>query len=75
MNNKEHHNLKLTMKAIRVNMNKTLEEMADLLGVTKDVYYNWESYKTYPTVKDIPNIEKVTGLSYNDIIFLPNNDV
>jgi len=72
--------IKLTLKAIRVNMGKTLEEMADLYrnlgieGVTKDVIFNWETYKTYPTVKDIPNIEKATGLTYDDIIFLPVND-
>ena len=72
--------IKLTLKAIRVNMGKTLEEMAEVYksigikSVTKDVIYNWENYKTYPSVKDIPNIEKATGLTYDDIIFLPIND-
>lgn len=66
--------IKLTMKAIRVNMGKTQEEMAKLYGVSKEVVFNWETYRTYPTVKDIPKIEKATGLKYDDIIFLPVDD-
>ena len=66
--------IRLTLKAIRVNMGKTQEEMAKLYGVTKEVVSNWETYRTYPSVQNIPNIEKATGLKYDDIIFLPNND-
>lgn len=66
--------LKLTLKAIRVNMGKNQEEMAKLYGVTENTISNWETYRTYPSVKDIPNIEKATGLKYDDIIFLPQND-
>lgn len=66
--------LKLTLKAIRVNMGKNQEEMAKLYGVTENTVSNWETYRTYPSVKDIPNIEKATGLKYDDIIFLPQND-
>ena len=65
--------VKLTLKAIRINMGKTQEEMAELYGVTKDTVCNWENYKTYPSVKDIPIIEKVTGLTYEQINFLPLN--
>lgn len=65
--------IKLTLKAIRVNMGKTQEEMAELYGVTKDTVSNWETYRTYPSVKDIPDIERATGLKYDDIIFLPDN--
>lgn len=65
--------IKLTLKAIRVNMGKSQEEMAKLYGVTKEVVCNWETYRTYPNVKDIPNIERATGLKYDDIIFLPSN--
>lgn len=61
--------LKLTLKAIRVNMGKSQEEMAKLYGVTENTLSNWETYRTYPSVKDIPNIERATGLKYDDIIF------
>ncbi len=64
--------LKLTLKAIRVNMGKSQEEMAKLYGVTENTLSNWETYRTYPSVKDIPNIERATGLKYDDIIFLPH---
>lgn len=67
--------IKLTLKAIRVNMGKSIEDMAKLYGRTKDVVINWETYRTYPSVKDIPDIERATGLKYDDIIFLPNDDV
>lgn len=64
---------KWTLKAIRINMGKTQEEMAKLYNVTTDTVSNWETYRTYPSVKDLPNIEKATGLSYDEIIFLPDN--
>lgn len=67
--------IKLTLKAIRVNMGKSIEDMAKLYGRTKDVVINWETYRTYPSVKDIPDIERATGLKYDDIIFLPSDDV
>lgn len=70
---KQTSKLKLTLKAIRVNMGKSQEEMAELYGVTKEIVSNWETYRTYPNVKDIPKIEKATGLKYDDIIFLPEN--
>lgn len=73
MVNNEKEPIKLTLKAIRVNMGKTQEEMAELYNVTKDTVFNWENYKTYPSVKDVPNIERATGLSYNNIIFLPSD--
>lgn len=66
--------IKLTLKAIRVNMGKSQEEMAKLYGKTKEVVCNWETYRTYPSVKDIPDIERATGLKYDDIIFLPKDD-
>lgn len=66
--------IKLTLKAIRVNMGKNQDEMAKLYGVTENTVSNWETYRTYPSVRDIPNIEKATGLKYDDIIFLPQND-
>lgn len=63
-------NYKITLKAIRTNMNKSQQEMAVLYGVSKDTLSNWETGKTYPTVKDIPKIEKATGLPYENIDFL-----
>lgn len=67
--------MKITLKAARVNANLTQKEAGKLLGVTKDTVFNWENGRSYPSVKLIPNIERVYHISYNDIIFLPKNTV
>ena len=64
---------RLTLKAIRINNGWSQEEAAKLFEVSKDTISNYENYKTYPDVPVIENILKVTGLKYDDIIFLPDN--
>lgn len=64
---------KFTLKAIRVNNGWSQEETAQLFKVSKDTISNYENYKTYPDVPVIERILEVTGLSYDDIIFLPSN--
>ena len=64
---------KMTLKAARVNKGYTQERAAELLDVTKDIVSNWERFITYPDVKDVKKIEKVYGVTYNDIIFLPED--
>lgn len=66
---------RLTLKAIRINNGWSREEAAKLFEVSKDTISNYENYKTYPDVPVIENILKVTGLKYDDIIFLPDNYV
>lgn len=63
---------KMTLRAARVNKGLTQEKAAELLGVSKDIISNWERFITYPDVKDVKNIEHVYEVTYNDIIFLPN---
>lgn len=62
---------KLTLRAARVNQGLTQEQAAELLDVTKDIVSNWERFKTFPDVKDVKKIESVYKVSYNDLIFLP----
>ena len=64
--------MKLTLRAIRINNGWTLEEMAQKIGVSSDTLRNYEQCKTYPDVPIINRIIEVTGINYNDIIFLPN---
>lgn len=64
---------KMTLKAIRINNGWTQEETAELYKVSKDTISNYENYKTYPDVPVIERILQVTGLKYDDIIFLPDN--
>lgn len=64
---------RMTLKAARVNKGYTQEQAAELLRVSKDVVSNWERFITYPDVKDVKKIEQVYDVSYNDIIFLPED--
>lgn len=65
--------MKMTLKAIRINNDWTLEETAKRYDVSVDTIRNYESYKTCPKVPIIDNILKATNLKYEDIIFLPQN--
>ncbi|MBR3243732.1 MAG: helix-turn-helix transcriptional regulator [Parasporobacterium sp.] len=65
---------KMTLKAARVNKDLTQEQAASLLGVTKDVVSNWERRITFPDVIMLGRIEEVYGVSYNDLIFLPEEN-
>lgn len=48
-------------------------DAAKLIGVSKTTLSSWENYATFPTVIDLPAIEKTYNVKYNDIIFLPPN--
>ena len=66
--------MKATLKAIRVNNGWSQEEAASLFGISVATLQNYELGRTFPDVPIINNIIKVTGLSYDDIIFLPTKD-
>ena len=63
--------MKWTLKSIRINLNFTQKEMADKLGVSTKTYQNYENYKSYPDVEIVKKIVELSGLDFNDIIFLP----
>ena len=65
---------KMTLKAARVNKELTQEQAAVLLGTTKDVVSNWERRITFPDVIMLRRIEEVYGVSYDDLIFLPEEN-
>lgn len=62
----------LTLEAARVNVKMTQEEAGKAIGVSANVISNWERGRTYPDAMQIKKIEKVYGVGYNNIIFLPN---
>lgn len=64
--------MKITLKAARVNKGLTQKMAADKIGVTKDTIGNWERGKSYPDALHIKKIEKLYGINYNDIFFVPN---
>lgn len=63
----------LTLKAARVNKGYTQAEAAKLLKVSKATIGNWERGKSFPNMKDIKEIEKVYGVSYDELIFYTCN--
>ena len=63
----------ITLKAARVNKNLTQARAAELIGVTVDTLGNYERGRSYPDVPIIKKMEDVYGVSYSDLIFLPQN--
>lgn len=64
----------ITLKAARVNLGYTQKEAGLKIGVSKDTIGSWERNLSTPNSKYIPVIERVYGVSYNDLIFLPRNN-
>lgn len=64
--------MQITLRAARVNKNLNQEEAGKLIGVSADVISNWERQVTFPDVLQLKKIEEVYGVSYNQLIFLPN---
>lgn len=57
---REELNFKLSLKAIRTNMNLNQKEMASKLGVSPGTWFNWENNATrIPGVK----VEELSNLS------------
>ena len=65
--------MKVTLRAARVNKGLTQNEAAKRIGITVDTLANYEKGKTYPDVPVLKRIEVVYGVSYNHLIFLPDN--
>lgn len=61
----------MTLKGIRNNLDLTQQEIAEKLGISKETYQNYENYKTFPDVPMIVKIIDLSGVDFNDIIFLP----
>lgn len=65
--------MSMTLKAARVNRGLNQQEAADLIGVSRTTLQSWETCKSFPTVAQLPAIEKAYNVKYDDIIFLPSN--
>lgn len=63
--------MKVTLKALRANMNLTQEAAASQIGVTKRTLQNWESNVTSPTASQLMKICEVYSCGLSDI-FLPD---
>jgi len=66
--------IKLTLKAARVNQGLTQKQAGARIGVSKDTIYNYEKGKTFPNKKIIEKMEEVYNVGYDNLIFLPNDN-
>lgn len=62
---------KITLRAARTNANLTQKEAAKKIGVSKETISNWENGITSPSVGKFKQIEKIYGISYDELDFLP----
>lgn len=62
--------IKMTLKTAREIKKLSQEDAARLIGVSVDTLSNYEHGKTFPDVVTLKRIEKVYGVSYNQLIFL-----
>ena len=60
-----------TLKTARELKGLSQSQAAELLGIGQDTVSNYERGKTYPDVPMLRKIEKVYGVPYNQLIFLP----
>ncbi len=65
------NDMKLSLKTARELKGLTQQEAAKLMSISTDTLGNYERGKSYPDIPILRRIEKVYGISYNQIIFLP----
>lgn len=63
----------LTLKAARVNVGLNQKQAAKALGISLASLQNYEAGRKYPNVLVLKRIEKLYGVPYADLIFLPKN--
>lgn len=64
---------KMTLKAARVNTGLTQKAAAKKFDVSNKTLCNWEKGISFPDASKIILICDVYGVTYEDLIFLPNN--
>lgn len=65
---------RFTLKMLRAKYDLTQRQAGSRVGVSADVWHNWEKAKTFPNVLQIEKLEREFNVAYNDIIFLPKNN-
>lgn len=68
------NNLKLTLKACRVNANLTIKEVADYIDKTERTIQNWEKGITIPDVSNLKLLSQLYSVD-EGIIFLGSKSV
>lgn len=63
--------IQIRLAAARVNAELTQEDVAKMMGVSKQTIVNWEKYKTIPRVPEMEMLARIYNIP-RDYIFLPN---
>lgn len=58
-----------TIKLCRTKLDLTQEEIAKLLGVSKESYQNYENYKTTMRIDLAIKFSEIVGIPFDSIIF------
>lgn len=64
-----------SLKTLRAMKDMTQKEAGKAVGVSEYTWHNWEHFKSFPNAKNIADIQEAFGVSYDQIIFLPNTTV
>ena len=64
-----------TLKKWRAVNGLTLMEVAEAVGKSYGVVWNWENDKSAPDANDIAKIEKLYGIKWSDDVIYPANKV
>lgn len=66
---------KVTLPVARKIANLTQKKLGLLVGVSESTVINWEKGRSEPTVSQAKAIGEVTGIPYDNIIFLHQDTV
>ena len=65
--------LKISLRAARVNAGLTQEQAADKIGIARQTLVNYETGKTFPDIKTLRRIADVYGIDKDRISFFADN--
>lgn len=60
---------RVSLKAKRVDLELSLEEASKKIGISKHALYNYEHYKTSPSIQTALKIAEVYGVEIDDLKF------
>ena len=66
---------KVSLPVARKIANLTQKELAFAVGVSESTVISWEKGRSEPTISQAKAIGEVTGIPYDNIIFLPQDTV
>lgn len=64
--------IRISLKAARVNAGYSQEDVSKLLHVSKTTIVNWETGKSEPKMTQARQLSELYKMPYDNIIFLPS---